>query len=187
LTVMGKKKWTEDHFSKRLRAERDDRGWTQAQLAEMLSEHGIPMHWTTIAKIEKGDRSVRIDEAAGIADLFDTSLDALLGRKVSPGYDIAYTLRAVVNSAHQSALQTAAIASALADSLADLDALKFNGRAALEREVVRAQTALSEAQAALSSVARFQPPPGSTLALRKDLVIREARTVVVAKESDDEA
>jgi hypothetical protein len=36
-------------------------------MATMLSDKGIPMHWTTIAKIEKNDRSVRIDEAAGIA------------------------------------------------------------------------------------------------------------------------
>jgi hypothetical protein len=40
-------------------------------MATMLSDKGIPMHWTTIAKIEKNDRSVRIDEAAGIADLDD--------------------------------------------------------------------------------------------------------------------
>jgi len=40
------------------------------------------MHWTTIAKIEKGERSVRIDEAAGIAELIETSVDALPGRAV---------------------------------------------------------------------------------------------------------
>jgi transcriptional regulator with XRE-family HTH domain len=66
---MGKRKWTEDYFSKRLRAERERRKWTQTELADQLDAKGIPMHWTTIAKIEKGDRSVRIDEAAGIADL----------------------------------------------------------------------------------------------------------------------
>ena len=36
----------------------------------MFSDRGIPMDWTTIAKVEKNDRSVRIDEAAGISDLF---------------------------------------------------------------------------------------------------------------------
>ena len=29
--------------------------------------NGLDLHWTTIAKIENGDRSVRIDEAARIA------------------------------------------------------------------------------------------------------------------------
>jgi hypothetical protein len=40
------------------------------------------MHPTTVAKIEAGDRSVRINEAVGIADLFEVSLDSLLGRKL---------------------------------------------------------------------------------------------------------
>ena len=42
------------------------------------------MHATTIAKIEAGSRSVRINEAVGIADLFEVSLDTLLGRKSGP-------------------------------------------------------------------------------------------------------
>jgi transcriptional regulator with XRE-family HTH domain len=187
LTVMGKGKWTEDHFAKRLRAEREHRGWSQAEMAKMLSGKGIAMHWTTIAKIEKSDRSVRIDEAAGIADLFDTSVDALLGRKVRPGNDLAYTLRAVLNTARQSAEQTAAIADALGDNLVDLDALEFNGREELENEVVRAQRDLLKAQAALSNVAKFKLPPRGRVALRKDLVMPETRTVLIAKGADDEA
>ena len=62
-TVMGNRKWTDDYFSKRLRAEREQRGWSQADMAKRLSAKDIPMHWTTIAKIEAGDRSVRIVEA----------------------------------------------------------------------------------------------------------------------------
>jgi ribosome-binding protein aMBF1 (putative translation factor) len=88
----GKRKWTEDHFAKRLRAEREHRGWSQAEMAKMLSDRGIPMDWTTIAKVEKNDRSVRIDEAAGIADLFGTSVDELLGRKVAPERHMTYPL-----------------------------------------------------------------------------------------------
>jgi hypothetical protein len=162
-------------------------------MAKVLSEKGIPMHWTTIAKIEKGDRSVRIDEAAGIADLFETSVDALLGRKVRPGNDLAYTLRSVLNVARQSGQQTAAIADALGDSLVDLDALDFDGREQLESEVVRAQRALRQAQEAFAKVAKFRPPPRSRVGLRKTLQIPETRKVVVGpdaevvKESDDEA
>ena len=82
-------------FSKRLRAEREQRGWSQADMAERLSDKDIPMHWTTIAKIEAGDRSVRIAEAVGIADLFEVSLDALLGRSVEPKNDERYAARAL--------------------------------------------------------------------------------------------
>jgi len=77
---MGRKERTDDHFRKRLRAERIRRDWSQSDLAKMLSDNDIPMHSTTIAKIEAGDRSVRIDEATGIADLLGLSLDGLLGR-----------------------------------------------------------------------------------------------------------
>ena len=72
---------TEDYFRKRLKAERQRREWSQSDIAKLLSENRIPMHPTTIAKIEAGDRSVRIDEATGIADLLGLSLDGLLGRK----------------------------------------------------------------------------------------------------------
>ena len=82
---MGNRKGTDDHFSKRVRTERELRKWTQAEMAKMLTAKGIQMHWTTIAKIEKGDRLVRIDEAAGIADLFETSVDVLLGRAAPDG------------------------------------------------------------------------------------------------------
>jgi transcriptional regulator with XRE-family HTH domain len=78
---MGSQKWIDQRFGKRVKAERDDRGWSQADMAKMLSDRGIqPMHPTTVAKIEAGDRSVRINEAVGIADLMDVPLDTLLGR-----------------------------------------------------------------------------------------------------------
>jgi transcriptional regulator with XRE-family HTH domain len=78
---MGRKERTEDYFRKRLRSERQLRNWSQSDMAQLLSDNGTAMHSTTIAKIEAGDRTVRIDEATAIADLFGVSLDALLGRK----------------------------------------------------------------------------------------------------------
>lgn len=78
---MGRRERTADYFRKRLKTERELRGWSQVEMAKTLSDNGIPMHATTIAKIELGDRTVRIDEATAIADLLEVSLDALLGRK----------------------------------------------------------------------------------------------------------
>jgi len=79
---VGRREQTENHFGKRVKAERVARKWSQAQMAALLSDSGVPMiHATTIAKIEAGDRPTRIDEAIGIADLFGISLDALLGRE----------------------------------------------------------------------------------------------------------
>jgi transcriptional regulator with XRE-family HTH domain len=64
-------------------------------MADMLSNKRIaPMHATTIAKIEAGSRSVRINEAVGIADLFEVSIDSLLGRKqLSQDEELAQDLR----------------------------------------------------------------------------------------------
>src|SRR4051794_16407878 len=112
---MGTGKWTEDYFRKRLKSERDSRGWTQREMEKLLSDRGIPMHWTTIAKIEKGDRSVRIDEAAAIADLFELSLDSLMGRKAKLENEHLHTLRAVFDTAQQCGWQVAAIRTTLGD------------------------------------------------------------------------
>jgi transcriptional regulator with XRE-family HTH domain len=181
---MARKKWTEHYFSTRLRTERDNREWTLPQMSQMLADKGIHVHHTSLAKIEKGTRSVRIDEAAGIADLFEVSVDALLGRNVERGADLAYTLRAVLTTARQSAQQTASVADALDAASADLDALEFNGRDTLDKGLARARRGLRDAHAALSSVAEFTLPARSRVRLRKDLAIPETRTVVVGpKES----
>lgn len=75
-------KWVDEGFGQQLKRMRDEKGWTQPQMAKLLSDRGIaPMHATTIAKIEAGARSVRINEAVCIADLLDVSLDTLLGRR----------------------------------------------------------------------------------------------------------
>jgi transcriptional regulator with XRE-family HTH domain len=74
-----------DRFRERMSYERKQRGWSQADLAEMLTSNGIDkMYHTTVAKIEGGDREVKLDEAAAIADLYGLSLDAMLGRKQAP-------------------------------------------------------------------------------------------------------
>jgi transcriptional regulator with XRE-family HTH domain len=144
-------------------------------------EHIYP---TTVAKIESGERAVRLDEAAAIADLLGVSVDVLLGRNVERGADLAYTLRSVLTTARQSAQQAASIADALDGSRTDLDALEFNGRDTLDKDLARALRGLRDAQAALSSVAEFTLPARSRVRLRKDLAIPETRTLGVGpKES----
>ena len=112
----------DDYFSKRLRAEREQRGWSQADMAKRLSAKDIPMHWTTIAKIEAGDRSVRIVEAVGIADLFDVPLDALLGRSADPRNDERYAAHALLDAVVQASRHVEAIENTVRDRLAELAA-----------------------------------------------------------------
>jgi transcriptional regulator with XRE-family HTH domain len=78
---MGRQKWTDERFGQRIRAEREARDLSQADVARKLSAAGVrPMYPTTVSKIETAERSVRINEAVGLADLFGMSLDNLVGR-----------------------------------------------------------------------------------------------------------
>ena len=81
---------TEDYFREKFKAERRSRDWSQADVAKKLEKRGIDLHPTTVAKIEAGQRSVRIDEARAIADLFGLSLDSLVGRRAGLEHDLMH-------------------------------------------------------------------------------------------------
>jgi transcriptional regulator with XRE-family HTH domain len=85
-------------FRDTIRAERERRGMTQSQLAAVMTEHGVPARWSTIAKIEAGDRGVPIGEAAAIADAFGVSLSRLVGRRARPVGDRDYAARLLAES-----------------------------------------------------------------------------------------
>ena len=69
-------------FGYGLAYERKERKWSQADIAKMLTAKGIDnMHHTTVAKIESGDREIKLDEAAAMADLFGLPLDSMMGRQ----------------------------------------------------------------------------------------------------------
>ncbi|MGH6683963.1 MAG: helix-turn-helix transcriptional regulator [Pseudolabrys sp.] len=98
---MGRQSASETRFRERVRDERERRKWSQADLAKMLKDKGIhSIYPTTIAKIESGERAVRIDEAAAIADLFDVSLDVLMGLR-GVDDDAAYALTVLADEAQQ--------------------------------------------------------------------------------------
>lgn len=42
---------------------------SQLQLAELLADKGFAMHQTTVAKLEKGTRPIRLAEAFALADI----------------------------------------------------------------------------------------------------------------------
>lgn len=78
---MGKQTPMETRFRERVRREREHRGWSQMELASLLRDKGLPyMMGSTVAKMETGNRTVRVDEASVLADLFGLSVDIMLGR-----------------------------------------------------------------------------------------------------------
>ena len=80
-----------------------------------------PVHPSTIAKVEAGDRSVRINEAVAIADVFGVSLTSLLGRpSEQPEDDLKLSLRAIRDTCARMALQVYQAHKALRDLARDL-------------------------------------------------------------------
>lgn len=127
---MGNQGRVGDRFRKRLRDERKRREWSQEDVAKMLADKGIHgVYSTTIAKIEAGDRAVRIDELTALADIFDMSLDGLIGRnRRHTAEDLTLTLQAYLETARAAASQLAAIETSLSNHSAQLAAFEFEGR-----------------------------------------------------------
>lgn len=130
---MGSSRWSDTRFGKRVKVGRDRRRWTQETMAKMLSDNGIPMGPTTVAKIEAGDRSVRINEAAGIADLFEVSLDSLLGRSSAARHSaLTDQLHVLLDTAEESHQQIRAMAESIREQLSELP-VEFDGAEGLRK------------------------------------------------------
>ncbi len=129
------------------------------------------MHWTTVAKIEKGDRSVRIDEAAGIADLFDVSLDALMGRNVGSERDLLYTAQRALQTSHLTPGQISLLEGELRERVTEMDAFEFDERAAIAADYNRAAKSLARARDALLNT--LSPLRDAVVAATASQIIRD--------------
>lgn len=67
-------------FAEWLKGARAEAGMSQQKVADALRAQGYThLHQSNFAKIERGERPVRLDEAVAMAELFGTTLDAALG------------------------------------------------------------------------------------------------------------
>jgi transcriptional regulator with XRE-family HTH domain len=62
----------------RVRALREQRGWTYKQLADRLAAVGRPIPTLGLRKIESADRRVDIDDAVGLAVVFEVNVSTLM-------------------------------------------------------------------------------------------------------------
>lgn len=109
-----------DQFRQRLVAERERRGWTQAQVAAMLEQRGaLGTIATTIAKLEAGNRAVRVDELAALADIFGISVDALIGRN-SAGSDLVWAISKLTTAAQKAVNDVSGIGQRIAGEMQDV-------------------------------------------------------------------
>lgn len=78
--------WEQD-FGDLVRQWRRERNWSQEQVASMLRLQGFDMHQTTVAKIERGARPLRVAEAAAIAYIFGVPPLAIFQARPPEGYE----------------------------------------------------------------------------------------------------
>lgn len=110
-------------FRERTAHLRNERRWSQAEVARRLTEMGIDnMHPTTVAKIEAGDREIKLDEAAAMADLYGLPLDSLLGRRPRGARDLHHVLGALLDAVYASQTQLHRTSKTLRDRLEDIPA-----------------------------------------------------------------
>lgn len=62
-----------------IRELRQARGWSMRELAEKMSEQGEPVHFTTVAKIERSQRKLTIEWAKRFADALDVRPAEIIG------------------------------------------------------------------------------------------------------------
>jgi transcriptional regulator with XRE-family HTH domain len=67
----------ERRFGEVVRGWRQDRNWSQEDVAERLRHQGFDMHQTTVAKIERGARPLRVAEATALAEVFEMPIMAV--------------------------------------------------------------------------------------------------------------
>lgn len=80
----------EERVALRLRDLRTRKGLTQAVLAERVAEQGLNWHQTTVAKTERADRPLRLNEVEALARALGHPLLDLIGdRPLTPMSDYA--------------------------------------------------------------------------------------------------
>jgi DNA-binding XRE family transcriptional regulator len=183
LPHMGKELPVQTQFRANVERERKRRKWSRAHLSKLLQDKGLThVYPTTVQKIENGERPARIDEATALAELFEVSVDALLGRRASPKHDQLYTLRVVLEAVHQAASQVSSIEMTLRDRVRELAAL--DGFPHRDDVVSRCELACDKlADAGQLLEAALDQPRGSVVKRHTLALLREA----IEKESDDEA
>lgn len=72
-------------FAQRVRELREALGLSQTQLATTLRLKGVKIDPTSITRLEKGTRGVRLDEAVAIAGVLDQTVDEMLRPVLPPG------------------------------------------------------------------------------------------------------
>ena len=69
----------EDRVARNVAYLREERGWSQGDVARAMVERGQSWYQTTVSRVEKGDRPLRLVEGVALADAFGVPVDQLVG------------------------------------------------------------------------------------------------------------
>ena len=139
------------------------------------------MYASAVAKIESGQRAVRIEEAEAIAELFGVSVDSLLGRQVGVERDLAYSLRGVLASTRQCGRQMEAVRDTFTEALSELINLDFPQRELVEEDAVRAVRAMDDAKQALLRISEFRLPADAAVTMRIERILDASLNQILAE------
>ena len=162
---MGTKNSVVDRFREYVRSERDRRGWSQAEMAKHLRSAGLEyMIPSTVAKIEIGERSVRIEEACTYADVFSAPIDVMFGRG-DRGVDAVWAASKLSTNAQKSVAELMAMRDRLADDTRDLVTYstsdgRFDVLQNLAESAAAAAKSIDDAATAVGKLATEFPMPG---------------------------
>jgi transcriptional regulator with XRE-family HTH domain len=68
----------EKAIGQRVRARREEQGFSQAHLGRLTADYGMPMNQPMVYKLENGMRPLRVNEVYVLALVLDVSMDDLL-------------------------------------------------------------------------------------------------------------
>lgn len=164
----------EERIGRRVRELRQARGWSQEQLASAMTDLGVTMHQTTVAKVEAAARPIRVNEAAVFAAVLGVRLVDLLETAVVAEDESTREARARYREAQHLVLAAQA-------SLAV--ASRRHDEAKLEQ--LRAGLALREAEKAAAAAAKRERAAAE--ALEKAEAVRppaEAQIVDIRQDAE---
>jgi transcriptional regulator with XRE-family HTH domain len=144
-------------FGARIRELREARRWTQGQLLDLLVISGAPLSSSAtaaISRIESGQRNVTLFEAITLAELFDVTLDELVGVTCDERWLTARQTIRRMSAELQVLDQEVGLALRQAKSARPRPGTDERRQADLVAQAARARTAITGAQVALKSALR---------------------------------
>jgi transcriptional regulator with XRE-family HTH domain len=167
-----------ERFASRLRELRQWRGLSQETLAEQASEHGVTLLQTTVAKIENGQRAVRIEEAWALSRALGVTFDDFMydpADSEASDDDLERALEETIR------LRVEAIkAKALADKAAAQAAMDADGARSRQRAASQELARIEAGMRALSAEADRRK-----LIADGDAVMERAQAIIDKAEGND--